>query len=108
MQFLDLVELRPYFAVKHHIPGRLRLKFNLSVLSRPEAQKIIERGDRLPAGIDKLRINKYARSMILEYDNKIIDFDLLQKLLDADNDEEGKALLSRIEKNIEQGEKNAN
>ncbi|MBW2707992.1 MAG: cation transporter [Deltaproteobacteria bacterium] len=70
-----LLRIAPYASIAHHIPGRIRLKISL------EGAKAINGGGtavesiRIP-GIRNTRINAFARSVVIEYDEKKIPYDL--------------------------------
>lgn len=102
MEYKDLLTLRPYFSVKQHIPGRLRIKFDLKILDLPEARAIMEGQDKIPQEIAHVRVNKFARSLILEYIPEQLPFKLLEQLLTAKNEKDGKAALELIENHLAQ------
>ncbi len=110
MKYKDLLTLQPYFSVKQHIPGRLRLKFSLKILDQPEAKALIEEQNEIPQEIVHVRVNKFARSLILEYLPSQLPFELLEQLLNARNEEDGEAALKLLENHLAQtgGDKNAN
>ena len=100
MKYKDLLTLQPYFSVKQHIPGRLRLKFDLKILDLPEAKAIMEERSEIPQEIVHVRVNKFARSLILEYIPEQLPFELLEQLLRARNEEDGEAALELLENHL--------
>lgn len=85
MQPQDFVVLRTYATVKHHIPGRLRLVFDPAIQKHPSFECLKESVKLLP-GIKATRINTMAKSMVLEYDTRIIPFDLLQEIFSGESE----------------------
>ncbi|MGE4555754.1 MAG: HMA2 domain-containing protein [Desulfovibrionaceae bacterium] len=82
--------------VKHHIPGRIRLKFNPAVTKHPEVKKLMNGNHELPAGVESYRINPMALSLIIEYDAERIDPDLLEELAATRNDERASAIVEEL------------
>lgn len=80
MNFETLAALRHHLTVKHHIPGRIRLVFNPTILAAPGVQAALESQTDLPPGVSGVRINALARSVVLEYDPERILPDLLDEL----------------------------
>lgn len=102
MDFETLLDMRRHINVAHHVPGRIRLKFRLSVLGDKRAYKALQSaGDyELPEGVNNYRLNIPGRSLVVEYDSEIIDPDKLQEVLTTGDNarfgelaEEFKALL---------------
>ena len=87
MDFTTLAQLRDKLTVKHHIPGRLRLKFAASLLADPRALAVAANPPPLPEGVRSVDINLIARTMLLEYDPARIDPDRLQALVEAASDD---------------------
>ena len=100
MKYKDLLTLQPYFSVKQYISGRLRLKFDLKILDLPEAKAIMEERSEIPQEIVHVRVNKFARSLILEYIPEQLPFELLEQLLRARNEEDGEAALKLLENHL--------
>ena len=96
MDFKTLAELRDKLTVKHHIPGRLRLKFAAALLTDPKALAIAKNPPPLPGGVTNVDINPISRTMLLEYDPARIDPDALQRLVEAGSDEQAAALLATL------------
>lgn len=74
-QMIDgLLRIAPHVAIAHHIPGRIRLKISLEGARAVNGGGIAMDGIRIP-GIRSMRINGFARSVVIEYDEKIIPHD---------------------------------
>ena len=72
MNIDDIVELKRFIAVAHHVPGRIRLKLDPAVRHHPKAKALAalaEKGN----GAFRARINVLARSLVLEYDPARLD-----------------------------------
>jgi hypothetical protein len=74
-----LKELQKYLHVVHHVPGRLRIKFDVALAGHPRAGDILNPQNPIP-GIKNVRLNMGARSVIIEYDRERIQPELLQEL----------------------------
>ena len=75
---------RQNITIAHHIPGRIRLKFNASQASLngvdlPHLKKAFEAMD----GIKSLKINLLARSMVIEYDKNRLPSDAIADFLNV-------------------------
>ncbi len=84
MDFNALAKLRRYLELKHHIPGRMRIKFDSSIRKDPQAMALAqEQGDLDPSGmpgVTNIRTNLLARSVVIEYDPTLISPQLLEEL----------------------------
>lgn len=78
-----LFSLRRHISVAHHVPGRIRLKFSLSVLDDPRARELIAAAEEAepPAWVLGRRLNKFGRSLVVEYDPAVVDHRLLEEAL---------------------------
>lgn len=84
----DFLELREMLSIAHHVPGRLRIKFDLRILKHPAFELFMSLEEKYKDnGILKTRINPLARSLVLEYDPKRIK-PLLWEDFFGSNDEE--------------------
>lgn len=87
----DLYQLKQWLVIKHHIPGRVRLKFSLSILTKVarfnQFKKDIEQSDL----IKSYRLNLTTGSLLVEYDEQVIPPHLIDELLQQD---EKKSLLA--------------
>lgn len=82
----DLLAVREYITVAHHVPGRVRLKFNPAIRSHP-AFAAVKNGPDIMPGIKTSRVNIAARSLVIEYDTSILSHQTVQELfttMDAD------------------------
>ncbi|TVM16938.1 hypothetical protein DPQ33_11080 [Oceanidesulfovibrio indonesiensis] len=70
MDLDDLMSLRRYVSIAHHVPGRLRLKFDPAVRHDPRFDALRDAEAPFP-GVLATRINTMARSMVIEYDSRI-------------------------------------
>ncbi|WP_028108635.1 HMA2 domain-containing protein [Ferrimonas futtsuensis] len=78
----EIVKLRQWVHVAHHIPGRIRLKFNSALvtqMARFKTEQILEQADRLPP-LKRFQLNTGSNSLILEYDHGTIHPGLLDRL----------------------------
>lgn len=81
------VDERPFGSHKYHLllkrsctqPGRIRLKISLSALSLFDAPSISRSLHAIP-GVVRQRINLRARSVVIEYDRKLLPYDLWELL----------------------------
>ncbi len=82
MNLSELVAVRDCLTVAHHVPGRIRIRFSLKLLGRPEAHTLLAasgNGRSVP-GFRGIRVNAAARSAVVEYDPVVI---VPQKLEEA-------------------------
>ena len=77
-----LMKLAPHTQIAHHIPGRIRLKIAVSALDLIQGVDVEALLARLP-GVKNLRINPPAMSAIVEYDQRLLPFDLWERLVKA-------------------------
>jgi hypothetical protein len=65
-----LLALRRHLHIAHHVPGRVRLKISLSALqdvSRADAEKVLRLLESAH-GIENVRLNAAARSVVITYE----------------------------------------
>lgn len=65
--------------VVHHIPGRIRLKFDPSLANHPQRDKL----KSLPLNLRPFhieRISRWSRSVLISYDPQTIDPELVDEL----------------------------
>jgi hypothetical protein len=74
-----VIQLAPYAEISHHIPGRIRLKISLTALGQFDAAVISRTIGAVP-GVMNQRVNLHARSVVIEYDRKLIPYDLWELL----------------------------
>lgn len=88
----DLYQLKQWLTIKHHIPGRVRIKFSLSILTK------VARFNQFKADIEQspliksYRLNLTTGSLLVEYDEQIIPPYLIDELLMEDETQSLKAL----------------
>ncbi|SDI97628.1 hypothetical protein SAMN04488540_104132 [Ferrimonas sediminum] len=78
----EVLKLRQWVHVAHHIPGRIRLKFNstlITQMARFKAEKAMEQATQFPP-LKRYQLNTSSNSLILEYDHGVIQPDLLDQL----------------------------
>ncbi len=99
---LDLFQdLRRHFTIIHHIPGRMRIKFDAKIIANPVIKKFINKeNDSLNTiysiipGAKKIRFNLWARSIIVEYDKTYIKPELIKELFITDDTNRIKAIVN--------------
>ena len=74
-----VIQLAPHAEICHHIPGRIRLKISLAALGQLDAAGI-SRTIRSVPGVINQRVNLHARSVVIDYDWKLIPYDLWELL----------------------------
>ncbi|MBG0774902.1 MAG: hypothetical protein H0S85_00515 [Desulfovibrionaceae bacterium] len=96
MDFHVLAGLRRYLSVKHHLPGRIRIKFDAAITRDPEALRLAQSNGELPPAVLGVRRNMLARSVVIEYDSEIIDPELLEELATTQDDARAAELAARL------------
>jgi len=74
-----LLSIVPHAAIAHHIPGRIRLKISLEGVKALNGRLDADDALRIP-GILSARINRFARSIIIDYDATRLPYDLWERL----------------------------
>ena len=71
-----------HVTIAHHVPGRIRLKFDLAVLKELGEETLgeMERLHHTLEGIKEVRLNKLARSATVSYDRTVIDPEFFHQL----------------------------
>ena len=80
-----LIPLLEEAEIVHHIPGRIRLKFNHSIVTKlpklngieKEIQKIANQIE----AIKNIRLNLFAGSVVVQYDTDILPHDFWQQVV---------------------------
>ena len=111
---LDLFQdLRRHFTIVHHIPGRMRIKFDTSIISNPVVKNFInKKNDSLNTiysiipGAEKIRFNLWARSIVVEYDKTHIKPELIKELFITDDANRIKAIVDDFTVPEKQSKKN--
>ncbi len=75
----DLFRLLPHIEVAHHIPGRIRLRVRPSGLGLVGNIDIEAALLNIP-GVRSLRINAFARTVVIEYNRERLPCDLWRSL----------------------------
>ncbi len=86
MDFHSLAAMRRHLRVKHHIPGRIRVAFEPSLLTVPGIQAAMQTQGNLPSGVFSVRVNPIARSVVIVYDPLRIDPGQLEELAVTQDD----------------------
>ncbi|OPX40024.1 MAG: hypothetical protein B1H13_08475 [Desulfobacteraceae bacterium 4484_190.3] len=97
MDFKILTQLRRHLSMAHHVPGRIRIKFNSSLSDYPQATEILNSFKSLP-GIKNVRINFLGRSFVIEYDRKRIHPDLLQEFFTTEDFSQAQTIAGELAK----------
>ena len=74
-----LLKIAPHATISSHVPGRIRLKISMEGVKALNGKMNGENPIRIP-GITGTRINKFARSIIIEYDHRKISHELWERL----------------------------
>ncbi|MCP4322817.1 MAG: hypothetical protein GY787_13410 [Alteromonadales bacterium] len=89
----DLYQLKRLVTIKHHIPGRVRLKFSLSILTKMARFNQFKADIEQSPLIKSYRLNLSTGSLLVEYDEQIILPNLINELLLQDETKSQQALL---------------
>ena len=74
-----LLKIAPHATISSHVPGRIRLKISMEGVKALNGKVNGENPIRIP-GIISTRINTFARSIIIEYDDQRIPYELWERL----------------------------
>lgn len=74
-----LMSIVPHAVIAHHIPGRIRLKISLEGVKALNGRMNADDPLRVP-GIVNTRVNRFARSIVIDYDPKKIPYELWERL----------------------------
>lgn len=91
-------EIRPLLKVVHHVPGRIRLRLTLKAITkRPDvdAKEVVDLLERLH-GIDGIRVNRAAGTVIIEYRPADFDPAFWTFVLSGDRDEVANEIRRRL------------
>jgi hypothetical protein len=95
MNVNDIVSLRRFITVAHHVPGRIRLKLDPAVRHHPKAADLASlfgNGN----GAVRARLNILARSLVLEYDPGRIAPALVEEFFTSDDADRTADLASEL------------
>ena len=80
-----LIPLLEEAEIAHHIPGRIRLKFNHSIVTKlPKVngiEKEIQKIANQIEAIKDIRLNLFAGSVVVQYDTDILSHDFWQEVV---------------------------
>lgn len=107
MKLNHLAEVRNYLTVAHHVPGRIRVKFKLTLAGHPLIKEITQSDLPLPEGIVGTRLNLFARSVVVDYDPDMISPELLDEMLRTEDDRRAMELVQEFEKKLMPAGKNS-
>lgn len=80
-----LLDLAPHTRISKHIPGKITIQFSFSALGILKNANLKNIGYPVP-GIRKTRTSLWKRSMVIEYDENRIPFNIWEDLLRYDHD----------------------
>ncbi|WP_395665091.1 hypothetical protein [Methylocella sp.] len=92
------MRLRRHVAIAHHVPGRIRLKLALGALAELPAvdpAPFVGLIDRL-RGVNAVRVNAAALSVVVEYDPAVVDMADWPRLLSGAPEDAERILASYI------------
>lgn len=97
-----LIEVAKYFAIVHHIKGRIRVRVNPKIkeIHKSVSLEDIESLPRKINGIKNIKINKVIGSVTIEYDHIIFPYTLWEDLILQRNTDELVELLNNLAKEI--------
>jgi len=95
-----LIPLLEEAEIAHHIPGRIRLRFNHSIVTRlPKVngiEKVIQGMLNEIEAIKDIRLNLYAGSVVVQYDTDILSPDFWQEVVGEKDIEQLKEKARRL------------
>lgn len=96
-----LLEILPNLGVAHHLPGRIRLQLlpgrvNTTDFDDATISHVIQSLHLLFPGIRSLKLNKFARSILLIYSPSIYPFELVEDLFRSGGGEHARYLLDSM------------
>ncbi|MCD8553452.1 hypothetical protein [Seleniivibrio sp.] len=91
----ELLAVKKYVSVVHHVEGRIRLKVDPAIMKDPVSKRLEEISASIPGVLDK-RVNMLARSVVLRYDPAVIHPVDMAVLFGA-SDSESLAVLKKYE-----------
>lgn len=96
MDFATIATLRKYLTVKHSLPGRIRIKFSLGIMSDPEAMALVQSPPALPEAVTNTDLNVFSRTLLIEYDADRIEPALLEELITTGDDTRATAIVEEL------------
>mgnify|MGYP006286832113 CR=1 FL=1 len=83
----------------HHVPGRLRIKFDPSLAEHPDSKQAKELFPKLHA-FEVLKINRWAKSALISYDVSAVSPALIDELFAVSDPEQRQGILRQIKESI--------
>ena len=96
MDFATIATLRQYLSIKHSLPGRIRIKFAMGIMSDPEALKLAQSPPDMPDAVKEAKVNIFSRTLLLEYDAERIPSALLEELIETEDDERASEIVEEL------------
>ncbi len=96
MDFITVARLRKYLSVKHHISGRIRIAFDKSIITDPEALALVKSAPKKPDAVKKTSLNIFSKSIVIEYDEKKVPPQLLEDLINAPSNEVASGIVEKL------------
>lgn len=96
MDFTTVAKLRKYLSVKHHLPGRIRIAFDKSIITDPEALALVKSRPKMPDAVKKTSLNIFSKSIVIEYDENRIPPQMLEDLINAPSDEVASGIVETL------------
>ncbi len=97
-----LLGLQRHIHIGSHTPGKLKLKFDMSVIGNPKVVEYVKtngfgppKGQDMP-GVQKTHFNPLTRSMTMIYDTDVIEPELLHRLFISESAEEFETIASQL------------
>jgi hypothetical protein len=83
----------------HHVPGRLRIRFDPSLAEHPDR----EQAKKLFPGLHSFeirKVNRWTKSVVIWYNRKIVPPELIDKLFVVSDPEDKEGIVRQIKKSI--------
>ncbi len=76
-----LFELKAFYTVCRHTPGKLMLRVDPAVANHPRAALLKQVGQRTIPGILRARMNVFTNTLTIWYDTAVLSYDSMCALL---------------------------
>ncbi|BCS88110.1 HMA2 domain-containing protein [Pseudodesulfovibrio sediminis] len=96
MDFATIASLRKYLSIKHSLPGRIRIKFALAIMEKPEALALAQSPPEMPDAVTETKLNILSRTLLIEYDAERVSPSLLEELVTTDNDDRAAEIVKEL------------
>lgn len=93
----EIKDILPYIRIAHHIPGRIRLKLDMKGLKKLPLSELNGKLKGIK-GIENIRINPLARSVIIYYNPKNFSISQIEKFISASSNNTPSTLLKLFER----------